>query len=200
MSRLARGAFLTVLLLCSARDARADWLLTPFVGFTFAGHTPLVTLELGGVNAKHWVFGGSAGWLSDHIIGVEVDFLAVPGIFTKENPDNLITSNSAIAFTGNVVAAAPLSVTGAALRPYLAGGVGILRAELEDRICLLGCISITEPAVQVGGGAIGLVTERAGLRFDLRYLRTLAREDSLTGDRRAKLSFWRATIGVVLRY
>jgi hypothetical protein len=54
--------------------------------------------------------------------------------------------------------------------------------------------------MQLGGGATGLLSERAGVRFDLRHIRTLSRTDTILGDRATKLSFWRATVGVLLRY
>jgi hypothetical protein len=39
------------------------------------------------------------------------------------------------------------------------------------------------------------------MRFDLRHIRSLARAtDPATGERGAKLSFWRATVGVTFRY
>lgn len=205
MSPLLRGCLVTLLLVGPARDARADWLLTPFVGTTFAGQTTIVQLDTsagaaGPISARHLILGGAAGWLSDNVLGFETDFAFVPGIFVKDNPDNLVTSNSAAALSGNVIAAVPLSVTRESLRPYLVGGFGLLHGVQKDRLGLLDEVSLNEPAVQIGGGALGLVTERAGVRFDLRQLRTLSRDDTLRGDRRTKLSFWRATIGVVIRY
>jgi hypothetical protein len=55
--------------------------------------------------------------------------------------------------------------------------------------------------LQLGGGALGLISARTGVRFDLRQTRTLghARND-LTGVAGTKVSFWRATVGVVFRY
>jgi hypothetical protein len=78
--------------------------------------------------------------------------------------------------------------------------LGLMHAVRNDQICLFGCVSLNEPALQVGGGAVGLLGERTGVRFDLRQVRTIRREDALIGDRRARLSFWRATVGVVIRY
>lgn len=199
MRRPFRGAlFLTALFLASAPEARADWLLTPFIGTTFAGKSAFVTFEPEAVRAKHWLIGGSAGWLSDNVFGIEADVALVPGFFGDENP--IVTSNRVTTISGSVIAAVPLSITRESLRPYILGGFGLVHTVLEDQICLLGCVSESNGALQLGGGAIGLVTDRAGVRFDLRQIRTLAREDTLTGDRRAKLSFWRASVGVVVRY
>jgi hypothetical protein len=54
--------------------------------------------------------------------------------------------------------------------------------------------------LQLGAGAIGLITNRAGVRFDLRHARALSRGTTLRGEQTSKLSFWRATVGVTLRY
>jgi hypothetical protein len=56
-------------------------------------------------------------------------------------------------------------------------------------------------ALTVGGGAIGLITNRTGLRFDIRQFKDLRRESNpVTGTGAAQLSFWRATAGVVIKY
>jgi hypothetical protein len=201
LSRSARGRFfLTLFVFGLAAEARADWLITPFVGTTFAGQSALIQFDPDAVATKHWLFGGSVTWLGGGIFGVEADVALVPGIFEDDNVDNLVTASTATTLSGNVIAAVPLAVTRESLRPYLVGGIGLVHARVEDQICLVSCEALNEPALQVGGGAIGLVSDRAGVRFDLRQIRTLRREETLIGERRAKLSFWRATVGVVIRY
>ena len=198
MSRAPR-CLLTLVVLSLASDARADWLLTPFLGTTFAGQSALVQFDPDAAATKHWLFGGSAMWLGDGVLGIEGDVAFVPGIFEDDNAANLITASSATTLSGNVIAALPLSVTRESLRPYLVGGFGMIRTNAEDQICL-ACEALTEPALQIGGGALGLLSERAGIRFDLRHVRTIRREETLVGERRAKLSFWRVAVGVVIRY
>ena len=194
-------AFLFCLLLlgASSADASADFLITPFFGTTFAGNTTLLDLDVGAASSKHWTYGGSAAWLSDQVLGVEADFAMTPGFF--ENDDSgtgLVVSSRVTTLTGNVLAALPLSVTRESLRPYVTGGLGLLRANVDD------LIGLNEAGnwfgMQVGAGAMGFLTNRTGVRFDLRYARTFSRDNTLLGDRQAKLSFWRATVGVTLRY
>ena len=69
---------------------------------------------------------------------------------------------------------------------------------LEDQIRLVA--SDGSLGLQLGGGAIGFVTDRAALRFDLRSVRTLSRAIDLVGESKSKLSFWRASVGVAIRY
>ena len=52
-----------------------------------------------------------------------------------------------------------------------------------------------------GGGAIGLLTERTGLRFDLRHFKAISGENGPFAQAgRSRFSFWRATAGVTVRY
>jgi opacity protein-like surface antigen len=190
-----------VCVLFPAANARADWLLTPFIGTTFAVDTTFLTPDPRAPSNKQWMFGGSGAWLSDQVFGVEADLGLSPGFFEADNAENLVTSSHVTTLSANVLAAAPLAVTRDSLRPYLLAGLGLVHVTLQDQICLAGCPSSNLLGLQLGGGALGFISDRTGLRFDLRYVRTLSRAtDEITRERRSKLSFWRATVGVTLRY
>ena len=197
----ARGRILVLAVLffcCQVAEARADFFITPFLGSEFAGSTTLLDLDTGAASSKHWTFGGSAAWLSDRILGVEADFSLVPGFFQNSSGTGLVVGSRVTTLTGSVIVALPLSVTRESLRPYAVGGLGLLHATSED------ILSLNESGdwlgLQIGAGAIGLITNRAGVRFDLRHLRALSRDTTLRGEQTSKLSFWRATVGVTLRY
>jgi hypothetical protein len=191
-------------------EARADFFITPFLGSEFAGSTTMLDLDPGAASSRHWTFGGSAAWLSDHVFGVEADFAIVPRFLQNSSGTNLVTRSRVTTVTGSVIAALPLSVTRESLRPYAVGGLGLIHAAAEDAARLNECTPGQPPpgytcpgdwlGLQFGGGAIGLITNRAGVRFDLRHLRALSRDTTLLGERTSKLSFWRATVGVTLRY
>ena len=194
-----RALVLGVALLCgSAHSARADFLVTPFFGTTFGGSTTQLDLEIGAASERHWLFGGSAGWLSDQVLGVEADFAMAPGFFESDSGTGLVVSSRVTTLSGNVIATLPLSVTRESLRPYITGGVGLIRASAEDLIGLNETGNWV--GLQLGAGAIGMLSDRTGLRFDLRNTRTFNRDNTLRGERTSKLSFWRATVGVTLRY
>jgi hypothetical protein len=58
-----------------------------------------------------------------------------------------------------------------------------------------------ELGYNVGGGAVGPITERTGIRFEVRrfsYVRSRAIEG--TSLDRENISYWTATVGVVFRY
>jgi hypothetical protein len=196
---LSRVCLLAFLFLCgSGAEARADFLITPFLGPVFGGNTTLLDLDVGAASSKHWTFGGNAAWLSDRILGVEADFSIVPGFFQNSGGTGLVLGSRVTTLMGNLIVAMPLSVSRDSLRPYVVGGLGLLHATTED------VLSLNESGdwlgLQIGGGAIGMITNRAGVRFDLRHLSALSRDTTLRGERTSQLSFWRATVGVTLRY
>jgi len=200
-ARFRVAVFLALCLAGSVADARADWLFTPFVGTTFGGETVFLDFE-GAVPAKHWIYGGSVSRISDRVFGIEAEFTWVPGLFDGEGSLNLVQSNWVTGLFGNVIAAVPLAVSRDSLRPYLVGGLGLVHIRREDSAALgLDEDTSNSLGLQVGGGALGMISARTGLRFDLRHVRTLSRgANQLTGERASKLSFWRATVGVTFRY
>ena len=91
-------------------------------------------------------------------------------------------------------------LTRESLRPYLVGGLGMMHASSNDVADIFSFRS-NFLGLSLGGGAIGLVTPRTGFRFDLRQFRSLSPEDAApTTAGGTKLSFWRASVGIVIRY
>jgi len=184
--------------MASATEARAEWQFAPFFGLTFNGDTSLADLE-GGTEKVHWNFGGAVTVIGGWPIGVEGLFTYTPQFFEGEGP-NLFESSSAFALMGNVVLAEPRSWNEYGLRPFVSGGIGLLSVSVAD---VAGILSFRENLLgyNVGGGAVGFVTERAGLRFDLRYYSNLKPADE-TGISigRVRLSYWTGSVGVVIRY
>jgi hypothetical protein len=58
------------------------------------------------------------------------------------------------------------------------------------------------PALSLGGGVTGFLSERVGLNWDIRRLSTLKGEGETLGNSLGdeQLSLWRATMAVALRY
>ncbi len=182
-----------------AADAGADWLLTPFLGGAFAGKTTFNDPEQG-AGVAQLVLGGSGAWLSTGLFGLEADLAYAPRYFERDNRAGLVSGSNVVTLSGSVIATMPLSLTRESLRPYLVGGLGMMHAAIKD---VAGILSENHnvAAMNVGGGAIGFLSPDVGVRFDLRYLRSLSRDDDpVTRTRRSKLSFWRATVGVAIRY
>lgn len=184
----------------SANRAGADWLFTPFLGGTFGMTTTFNDYELA-EGSKHVIFGGSGAWLArDRILGGELDFSYSPHFFETGSRAGVVLSSNVGTFTASVIAAAPLSLTRESLRPYLVGGAGVIHATIED-VAGLSTVHDNLAGIALGGGVLGFLTRNTGVRFDLRHYRTFSRsQDPVSGTEGTRLSFWRATVGVTIRY
>jgi hypothetical protein len=187
-----------LLVLSSATGAAADWLITPYFGTAFGGDSPMLDLDLSTGNAKA-IFGGSVALLSPQILGVEADFGLSPRFFESSARSGLVTDSTLTTFTGNVILAVPLSITHESLRPYVVAGAGLIHASISDALQFQP-VDNNLSAVDFGGGAIGMVSRRAGFRFELRHFRSIYAQDRALQPGQAHLSFWRASVGVTLRY
>lgn len=197
---LVRLPLLTLLLLCGvARGASADWLIVPFFGAEFGARTTIVDLDQG-VSDKKLTFGGSTLLLGRGIFGVEADLGHTPHFFERGQRTALVLKSTVTTATGNVILTAPLAVTRESLRPYLVGGVGLMHASSSDLVDLFSFDS-NLLALDIGGGAIGMLSRNTGLRFDVRQFRNLTPDRSTTTTAGStRLSFWRASLGIIIKY
>ena len=184
-------------------SASADLYFSPFIALKFGGETTLLDVDaVAGSNdaadkAKKVTWGGGVMWLRSGVLGVEGEVALTPGYF-QGDPSRVLSSR-VTTLLGNVVLAAPLSLTRESLRPYLSAGWGLMRATSNIPPELGLAYSRNLSAFNLGGGVIGMLSRRTGLRWDLRYLRGIgSREgDTLTGG--ARLTYWRASMAVVIR-
>jgi len=194
------SALLLLLLAPAPVHAQADLLVTPFIGAKFAGHTNIVDsaspLQPGG--ATKTTFGVSAAILGDGLIGVEGDLDHTPHFFERR-VGGLISQSNVTTLTGNVIVAVPRTITRDSLRPYLVGGVGLMHAHVQT----IGNVFNTNSnllGLDAGGGVIGFVSPRAGARFELRHFKNLSKDSAAVSFGSTRLSFWRLTAGLVLKY
>lgn len=200
-------AILGFLFLGTPAIASADWQLTPFLGFTFNGDTTLLDLEQA-TDKAHWMFGGSVAFIGAGPVGVEGLVAYTPGFFQQDHPPLGeggeqpvdIDQSRTLAIMGNVVLTTPRSWNEYGLRPFISGGIGLLNASAVDTLELQP-VSSNQIGYNIGGGAVGFLTERVGLRFDLRYFSNLKpSDDPEVAFGRVHLSYWTGTVGVVLKY
>jgi hypothetical protein len=191
---------LVMLMLWPAGAAAQEWQLKPFLGLTFAGDTTILDPEEAAGDV-HLALGGSASWIGE-ILGFEGDFGFVPGFFNGDAESPFVRSSSVTTLTGNVVIALPRSMTQYTLRPYIAGGVGLMRVS-KDEFQDVGSLTLHVMTIDVGGGATGFLSETVGLNWDLRYFRNITGAPDPDNPGLSfgapRLSFWRLTMGVVLR-
>jgi hypothetical protein len=183
--------------------AYAEWQFTPFLGFTFKGNTNLFD-PAAAIGERHWNFGGTVRWVGGGILGVESIFLYVPGLFERdrspvfeETPEVIgITGSRSVALMGNIVLTTPRSWNRYGLRPFVSGGLGLLHAMHNDlRLPMRESLR----AFNAGGGAVGLLTDRVGVRFDLRYFSNHRPGGEPLGGR-PRLHYWTSGLGVVFKY
>jgi hypothetical protein len=195
-----RGAVLTaILLLAAPATARADFFVVPFGGIKFGGSTSIVDLELA-AGEKKFVIGAAGLMIDQRMIGYEIEFGNIAGYFQNEDAveEPLVKPGSYVTdLTGSVVLSLPPGATRGGLRPYAVIGGGFIHAEAEDFFEIFQ-IRRTVPAINLGGGALGMLTNNVGVRFDFRHLRSLSKDASfgLVGRR---ISNSRFTIGLLLR-
>ncbi len=197
MSALRRVALAVLLLLLGSRPAPAEWFVTPFVGLKFAGDTSFVDLEQGANNTK-LTLGAAVGLISEGLLGVEADVGYWPRFFERSS-GSLVARSHVLTIMGNVIVTAPRTVTGYSLRPFVSGGAGLMQVGIDD---VAGIIPVDSNlfAFDAGGGAVGVLTPRTSIRFDLRYFKSLSTEDDPNvGVGHIRLSFWRAAVGLTFR-
>lgn len=140
--------------------------------------------------------GVNAGYMGAGIIGGEVAFGYSPNFFGET------LDNHELDLMGNLIIGVPIGGTsGGGLRPYVTGGLGLIRTNLETGVSNVG--GSNDFGYNLGGGVMGYFGDHFGLRGDLRYFRTLNTEDlSAPGFPAIDLgsfAFWRASFGVVIR-
>ena len=211
VARTAAGRVLLglVLLLAVPATSAADWHLTPLIGYTFKGSTTLIDLK-GAAEMRHWNYGGAVMLLGDGPLGLEAFFLHTPGFFQREGEGLVVgfdvVSSRSDALMGNAVVTTPRRWNRYGLRPYASGGLGLLHASSRDQLNVTP-VRVNLLGMNVGTGAVGLLSDRVGLRFDLRYIRKVQGPDPENLDvppvpagLPIRLRYWTSTLGVVFRY
>lgn len=196
-ARRVLGLTLAIWAIAAAAGA-ADQQARFFVGTTFAGDTSFVDLE-NAVGSPHFTIGGQLAWLGE-ILGVDFDFADTGGFFESGGSTKLVLKSRVTTWTGDVVVALPRRLSEYSLRLYFVGGGGIMRVREEDTLTVYD-ITETRPAVNVGVGALGFLSNRVGVSWEVRRFQ-LAGGSSLQGTSfgAEQLSYWRAHMAVVFRY
>jgi hypothetical protein len=182
----------TIATISAPAVARADGYISPWVSAN------------GGSNFDNGRagFGVNAGGMGAGIIGGEVDFGWSPSFFGTKND---FGNNSILDLMGNVIVGVPVGGThGAGIRPFVTGGVGLLRTQIDGGTLTGTNVSQSDNMVgwNAGAGVMGYFNDHVGLRGDLKYLRAFEDPDTGIGfidNNAGRFHFWRASIGLVIR-
>ena len=174
----------------SPATARADWLFTPNVGTTFGGATN---------GQEHFTYGAAIGWMGAGVFGWEADLSYTPEFFEgNDNDFDFIDSSNTTSVMFNAIVGAPVGGQfGPGFRPYVTGGIGMLQRELQSADALFD-VSSTDWGFNLGGGAMGFMTDHVGFRGDLRYIRSFEDLDETIDA--GSFDFWRGTAGITFRW
>lgn len=202
-SSFVAAAFTAAVLI--AAPARADVVLTPFIGGNFGGSAASPLADAVG-DPSRTTFGGSVAIMAGRVFGIEADLGYTPKFFGTGFeiggvPVEVARSNVLTAMV-NLTAGVPLETrSGTGVRPYVVGGLGMVRQQFSVAAGLLDH-SVSDLGYTVGGGVMAFFGPNVGLRGDVRHIRAIGGSsltDLLDLDV-GRLNFTRATVGVVFRY
>ena len=212
---MKKTILLTVMLAAvAASPARADWLLTPYIGGVFGGASNQFTFnDTDDEFEQRMNFGVSFGYFTKGIFGIEFDYSAAPNFFQftggTNNFDLFDLDSSVQTFMGNVVLALPVGGPDGPFRPYVTAGLGTIRTQLRSESDVFDELTSNDTGYNVGAGAHLLAAGRVGIRADVRYFRgfeAVDDEDPIDNPlfdqpfAQEVFNFWRGTIGVTVRF
>jgi opacity protein-like surface antigen len=187
MKRVAKLCVLAAVLAVGLpAQARAEGYVSPWAGVQFGNDAA----------DGRAGFGVNAGGMGAGIIGGEVGFGYSPSFFGTSND---FGNNTVIDLMANVIVGVPIGGTrGAGFRPYVTGGLGLIRTQIDGGSVFNVQTSSNQFGYNLGGGAMGYFSDHVGVRGDIRYLRTL-NGDVVNGLDLGGFHFWRLSAGVVIR-
>jgi len=188
-----RLVLLVGFVLLSSRADAAEKQVKPFIAVAFGGGTTFVLVEA--ARKPNVAIGVGAAMLWE-LFGFDVDVAHAPGFFSGDQ--TLVLAGSVTTVTGSVIVTLPRRMTEYSLRPYFVGGAGFMRVRIGDVFEALK-VRATLPTIDIGGGATGFVSDTWGFCWDVRYFRGASREAKGLSIGPERLSFWRASMAVVLR-
>lgn len=182
-----------LLMVVGPASARADWLFTPNIGMGFGGDTP----------SNKLTYGASLGWMGVGVLGFEADLAYTPQFF-ENNTDKISFADSDNVTTAmaNLIVGVPIGgQQGPGFRPYVAGGIGMIKTHVVDTKQLFS-VSNNDLGIDLGVGALGFMTDHVGFRGDVRYYHDLQNPTSSGGFTlvTGKFDFWRGTVGLAFRW
>lgn len=191
------------------RAASADWVLTPFVGWNFKG-----SAEVNGDGGTSFTnkfekkidYGLSLAAMGSGAVGFEIDFGYSPNFFESGTASNnafeFTNDSNVTTLTGNAIIGIPIGgQRGGSVRPYVVGGVGLIRTNVQDAAGLFDVTTKNDFGFDVGGGVMGFFSQNVGLRGDVRYFRGFRGDsDNVTGLGVSDFRFWRGSLGVSFKF
>jgi opacity protein-like surface antigen len=188
------------LMLAPVSASAQSWFISPFVGANFGGNADFGDFPDADDEVERRLdFGATIGW-NPNVVGFEVDFGYSPNFFedTAGDANFEFGDSNVTTLMANLLISAP---PGTGLRPFLSGGVGMIRANVTSE-GVFNDLSTNDLGVNVGAGINGQFTDNVGIRGDVRYFRAL-QDNEADNDFDLSLGsfdFWRGTVGLTFRW
>ena len=195
MRRVWMLVLAVVMVVATAGPLRADGFVTPFYGYNFGGDSsncPTIST----CEDKRTNFGVSFGSMGT-VFGFEEDLSFAKDFFgSVPNVDN-----SVFTLMSNLL----IGVGRGPVQPYVLVGAGLVRSHVSVSLSQFSADN-NSLGYDIGGGVNGYVTRHVGIRGDVRHFHTLQTLDVPLFDVATqvfvsqKLDFWRASVGLSLRF
>jgi opacity protein-like surface antigen len=192
-ARFIVAAIFAMFLLAPAAPARADVVLTPYVGSLFGGDMSENTAS----------FGANAAFMGGGIFGAEVGFNYAPE-FVKAGVNN--SDIAQMSLMGNLIVGVPIGNSDQAghVRPYVTAGAGLFRVSSQESQ-FFDDVTANDFALNFGGGIMAFFNDHVGIRGDVRYFHTLTDNDPQSGVEDidfdlGDLNFWKWDVGAAFRF
>jgi opacity protein-like surface antigen len=192
--RWARVGVCAAVLVLAPGRAQADGWLTAFYGVAYNDFTPEDS------KPKSWGFG--FGSMGRGVVGFETEVSFSPDFF-GESEDFIVGDNSVFTWMNNMIIGVPIGgQSGFGVRPFLTGGVGLVRQRVESVGDLLD-FSNNGFAYDFGAGVMVFFGKTFGVRADYRYYSNFETNDLIdfiTSGKADAFEFTRITGAVVFRF
>jgi len=181
----------------------SHWTASGFVGSEFGSDISQASVD----------FGGQLGYLWNGMVGAEL----LADFAPRSRLGNALFANNPMlnAYMVNAVGAIPIG-TEARFQPFVSGGIGAIQLSAD----VLNIPTVTAGAFtsstqskfggDIGAGVMGFAANNIGFRADVRYYKAFTDTNSITSASSAAdavalaqlsgLSFWRANVGVALKW
>jgi opacity protein-like surface antigen len=178
------------LILGLATEARAQFFVSPFIGYDFGGDAtcPHIT----NCQDKKLNVGAALGTMGS-ILGFEEEFAYAKDFFGNSPA---LSSNVLTLMTNLMVVPAIGPV-----HPYVLGGLGLIKSHIQFTAASIFTSNNNDLGWDLGGGVIVLLGGHFGVRGDIRYLHSF--QDLTIGGltvSNSKLDFGRAAAGLVVKF
>jgi opacity protein-like surface antigen len=197
------GALALTLSAVVPAQASADWLFTPFIGGTFGGSAK-VQDDLGDNEDefnRRLTYGASLAYLGAGIAGFEIDFGYSPNFFELDEDDslNLVGDGNVTTLMANFM----LNLPAGPVRPYIVAGGGLIKTRVDGADQFFTDIDSNNFGFDVGAGLNAMFSDNVGIRGDVRYFRSINKDDDdidLDSLSLSSFKFWRGTVGITLKF